>query len=71
MSNSSQNINIIDTTRYNNTSIDIPNLISSILHLINNDNIKYNLSTNDTEPVEDNRINEMIPLTDINYQNYM
>lgn len=71
MSNSSQNINIIDTISYNNTSIDIPNLISSILHLINNDNIKYNLSTNDTEPDEDNRINEMIPLTDINYQNYM
>jgi hypothetical protein len=71
MSNSSQNINIIDTISYNNTSIDIPNLISSIIHLINNYNIKYNLSTNDTEPVEDNRINEIIPLTDINYQNYM
>lgn len=71
MSNSSQNINIIDTTRYNNTPINVPNLISNIVHLINNDNIKYNLSTNDTEPVEDNRINEIIPLTDINYQNYM
>ena len=71
MSNSSQNINIIDTTRYNNTPINVPNLISNIVHLISNDNIKYNLSTNDTEPVEDNRINEIIPLTDINYQNYM
>jgi hypothetical protein len=71
MSNISQNINIIDTISYNNTSIDIPNLISSIVNLINNDNIKYNLLTNDTEPVEDNRINKMIPLTDINYQNYM
>ena len=71
MSNSSQNINIIDTTRYNNTPINVPNLISNIVHSINNNNIKYNLSTNDTEPVEDNRINEMIQLTDINYQNYM
>ena len=71
MSNISQNINIIDTISYNNNSINVPNLISSIVNLINNDNIKYNLLTNDTEPVEDNRINKMIPLTDINYQNYM
>jgi hypothetical protein len=71
MSKDSQNINIIDTISYNNTSIDIPNLISSIVHLINNDNIKYNLPTNDTESVEDNRINETIRLTDINYKNYI